>query len=124
MPRRMTEHVWPELIDKENTASDVWAETSYRSIKNKALLRRRRLVSRIHRKKPRGRPMARHTRRANARKSAVRASVEHVFAYQKGPMELMIRTIGIARARVKIGLANLAYNLRRYLWLSSRTAAA
>jgi transposase, IS5 family len=39
-------------------------------------------------------------------------------------MELMIRTIGIARARVKIGLANLAYNLRRYLWLSSRTAAA
>jgi hypothetical protein len=29
---------------------------------------------------------------------------------QKGPMVLIVRTIGIARARVKIGLANLAYN--------------
>ena len=41
--------------------------------------------------------MAARTRRANGRKSAVRAAVEHVFAQQKGPMELMVRTIGIAR---------------------------
>ena len=66
--------------------------------------------------------MASRTRKANARKSAVRSSVEHVFAYQKGPMGLLIRTIGMARARVKIGLANLAYNMRRYVWLSRRTA--
>jgi transposase, IS5 family len=111
-----------ELIDPENTARDLWADTSYRSAKNEDLLRERRLVSRIHRKKPRGRPITMRTRRANARKSAVRSSVEHVFAYQKGPMGLMIRTIGIARARVKIGLANLAYNLRRYVWLDGRSA--
>ena len=96
----------------ENTASDLWAElaegsvgeadgtpaegdTSYRSAKNEALLAKRRLVSRVHRKKPRGRAMAPRTRRANARKSAVRASVEHVFAYQKGPMGLVTRTIGL-----------------------------
>jgi hypothetical protein len=113
-----------ELIDRGNTASDLWADTSYRSAKNEALLAGRRLASRIHRKKPRGRAMARRTRRANARKSAVRASVEHVFAHQKGPMGLVIRTIGLARARVKIGLANLAYNMRRYVWLSGRTAPA
>jgi transposase, IS5 family len=113
-----------ELIDRENTASDLWGDTSYRSAKNEALLAKRRLVSRIHRKKPRGRAMAPRTRRANARKSAVRASVEHVFAYQKGPMGLVIRTIGLARARVKVGLANLAYNMRRYVWLSGRTAPA
>src|SRR4029078_4113109 len=28
--------------------------------------------------------------------------------------------IGIARARVKIGLANLAYNMRRFVWLDRR----
>ena len=55
--------------------------------------------------------MPRRTARANGRKSAVRAAVEHVFARQKGPMGLYIRTIGIARARTKIGLANLVYNL-------------
>jgi transposase, IS5 family len=37
-------------------------------------------------------------------------------------MALCIRTIGIARARVKIGLANLTYNIRR-LALHKRAAA-
>jgi hypothetical protein len=82
------------------------------------------LVSRIHRKKPKGRPMPRRTRRANAAKSAVRSAVEHVFARQKGPMALVVRTIGIARATVKIGLVNLAYNMRRLVWLSGRSAPA
>ena len=113
-----------DLIDDENTASGIWADTAYRSAKNEAMLAGRGLVSRIHRKKPKGRPMAARTRRANARKSAVRAAVEHVFAHQKGPMGLVVRTIGIARAQVKIGLTNLAYNMRRYVWLSGRIAPA
>jgi hypothetical protein len=108
----------------QNTASDVWADTAYRSAKNETLLANRGLVSRIHRKKPKGRPMAARTRRANARKSAIRSAVEHVFARQKGPMALVVRTIGIARANVKIGLANLAFNMRRYVWLSGRAASA
>ena len=33
-------------------------------------------------------------------------------------------TIGLARARVKIGLANLVYNMRRALWLTERRAMA
>ena len=111
-----------DLIDPENTASAVWADTSYRSARNEALLARRGLVSRLHRKKPKGRPMAARTRQANACKSAVRVAVEHVFAHQKGPMGLVIRTIGLARAHVKVGLANLAYNMRRYVWLNGRTA--
>jgi transposase, IS5 family len=113
-----------ELIDAENTASDLWGDTAYRSAKNEALLAQPGLVSRIHRKKPKGRPMAARTRRANARKSAVRARIEHVFAHQKAVMGLMVRTIGIARATVKIGLANLAYNIKRYGWLSSRAEFA
>ena len=61
--------------------------------------------------------------RANAAKSKGRAAVEHVFARQKGPMGLVVRTIGIARATVKIGLANIAYNMRRAAWLTSQRAA-
>jgi hypothetical protein len=30
-------------------------------------------------------------------------------------MGLVVRTIGIARAKVKIGIANLAYNTRRFV---------
>ena len=39
-------------------------------------------------------------------------------------MGLFVRTIGIARARVKIGLANLVYNMRRFVWLRAKYAAA
>jgi IS5 family transposase len=113
-----------EVVDADNTAGDVWADTAYRSAKNEAWLAERGLVSRIHRKKPPGRPMAARTRLANARKSAVRSAVEHVFARQKGPMALVVRTIGIARARVKIGLANLAYNMKRLVWLTSKAMPA
>jgi IS5 family transposase len=62
--------------------------------------------------------------RANGRKSKVRAAVEHVFAHEKGPMGLVVRTIGLARARVKIGLANLVYNMKRAVWLTRRAVTA
>ena len=112
----------PELIDPNNTASEVWADTAYRSKANEKFLAGRLLRSQIHRKKPKGKPMPRRTARANARKSAVRSAVEHVFARQKGPMGLFIRTIGLARATTKIGLANLLYNMQRMVWLAAQTA--
>jgi IS5 family transposase len=93
----------PELISKRNTASGVWADTAYRSKKNETFLERG---------MPR-RPLPEHIARANAKRSAVRSAVEHVFAGQKHRMGLFIRTIGIARARIKIGMANLAYNFQR-----------
>jgi IS5 family transposase len=113
-----------EVLDRTNTASDVWADTAYRSAKNEAMLTRRGLYSRIHRKKPKGKPMPERTRIANAQKSKVRSAVEHVFAHQKGLMGLVVRTIGLQRARIKIGLANLAYNMRRFVWLQLRPIKA
>jgi IS5 family transposase len=113
----------PALISKANTAGDVWADTAYRSKANERHLAENGLRSRIHRKKPQGRPMPVNVSRANGVRSKVRAAVEHVFARQKGPMGLVVRTIGIARATVKIGLANLLYNMHRAVWLTQRRAA-
>jgi hypothetical protein len=59
----------------------------------------------------------------NALKSKVRSRVEHVFAMQKDKMDLFIRTIGIARATMKIGMANLVYNMRRLVFLDRLAAA-
>jgi transposase, IS5 family len=110
------------LIDTRNTASDVWADTAYRSAKNEKHLADNGFRSQIHRKKPKAKPMPEAIARANGKKSKVRAFVEHVFAREKGPMGLAIRTIGMARARVKIGLANLTYNMKRAAWLTMRGA--
>jgi hypothetical protein len=38
-------------------------------------------------------------------------------------MDLFIRTIGIARATMKIGMVNLVYNMRRLVFLHSLAAA-
>jgi IS5 family transposase len=111
-----------ELLDPNNTASEVWADSAYRSKKNEELLRQRMLVSRIHCKKPADKAMPARTARANARKSAVRANVEHVFPEQKARMGLFVRTIGLARATTKIRLANLVHNMRRLLWLERQAA--
>jgi hypothetical protein len=105
------------ILDPANTASQVWADTAYRSKANLALLERRGLAAELQRPKPRGRPMPAHIRRANALRatvrSAVRSAVEHVFAAQKSRTKLVIRTVGIARARAKLALANITYNLTR-----------
>jgi IS5 family transposase len=39
-------------------------------------------------------------------------------------MGLLIRTIGQLRATAKITLANLAYNMRRLVWMESSAAPA
>jgi len=113
-----------DLLDRTNTAGGVWADTAYRSRKNEDLLRQRMLVSHIHRKKPQRRPMPSRTAKANATKSAIQAHIEHIFAEQKHRMVLFVRTIGLARATTKIGLANLVHNMRRLLWLERQPALA
>ncbi len=102
----------------------IWADTAYRSKKNEAFLAKCMFTSHIHQKKPPRRPMPERIARANAKRSAIRSAVEHVFAGQKHRMGLIVRTIGIARARIKIGMANLAYNFQRLAWLEGRTAPA
>ncbi|MBZ5776110.1 IS5/IS1182 family transposase, partial [Rhizobium sp. VS19-DRK62.2] len=82
------------------------------------------LKSDIHQKKPKGKPMPEAMSRANGRRSKVRSAIEHVFARQKDKMKLFVRTIGISRARVKIGMANIAYNMLRYVWLTGKPRTA
>jgi IS5 family transposase len=112
------------VLDRDNTASDVWADTAYRSAANLALLERRGLKPQFQRKKPRGRKMPAHIARGNATRARVRSRVEHVFAAQKCRLRLIVRTVGMVRARAKIGLANLAYNFTRLAWIRGRTAPA
>ena len=92
--------------------------------KNQAWIAKNGFASHIHTRKPKGKRMSVRASIANGKRSRVRAFVEHVFARQKGPMGLFIRTIGMARAITRIGMANLVYNMQRYLWLEGRGVPA
>ena len=112
------------LLDKTNTASSVWADTAYRSKANEDFMEKQGFVSKVHRKKPHLKPMPRHIQKSNAGKSVIRSRVEHVFADQKSQTGLLIRTVGITRATMRIGLANIVYNMRRFLFLERLSASA
>ena len=110
------------LVTTQNTSGEVWADSAYRSQSNEKWRAAKMMVSRIHRKKPNGKPMPKATARANAKKSSIRARVEHVFAHQKNRFGLFIRTIGLKRAEAKLILANIAYNMGRLIFHERRAA--
>jgi len=75
------------------------------------------ILNRIHEKGYRNRPLTKTQKRNNTAKSKIRARVEHVFASMNHFGGKTLRTIGIARAEIQIGLLNLAYNLKRFAYL-------
>lgn len=112
------------VLDPDNTAADVWADSAYRSAGIETALAGRGLRSRIHRRAARKRPLSPREQQGNATRSRVRARVEHVFGHQASAMGgKFVRTIGLVRARAKIGMQNLVYNMRRFAFLE-RTATA
>ncbi|MFA0813855.1 IS5/IS1182 family transposase, partial [Microbulbifer epialgicus] len=51
--------------------------------------------------------------------------VEHVFGSMENEQGgMFVRTIGLARANVKVGMMNLVYNMRRFVSLYSRITPA
>ena len=106
------------LLMRGNTGAGVWADPAYQSVEMEARLRACKLKSHIHRKGKRGKPLTEQGKGSNRTKSSVRARVEHVFGAQTNDMGgTLLRTIGLVRAKAKIGMKNLAYNMRRLVQL-------
>jgi hypothetical protein len=77
-------------------------------------LRDWKLKSHNHRKSKRGKPLTDQAKGSNRTKSSVQVRVEHIFGAQTNDMGgTLVCTIGLVRAEVKIGMKNLAYNMRR-----------
>jgi len=113
-----------ELLNNSNTSQDVYADSAYRSAETEAKLDKRGFRSRIHNRATRNHPLSDAQVEANRKKSKVRARIEHVFgAQENAPGGRIIRTIGAVRARAKIGLQNLVYNVRRLVILERMASA-
>ncbi len=80
--------------------------------------------SRIHRKGKRNKPLSDREKKGNKTRSRVRVRVEHVFGARSNDMGgPLIRSIGLVRAKARIGLRNLACNMRRAVQLDHLDAA-
>ena len=88
------------LLDDNNTAKGVWADSAYRSASIEAKLKEKGLKSHIHRKAQRGKPLGAHEKRGNTTRSRVRVRVEHIFGSQTNDLGgTLIRSVGMLRAK-------------------------
>ena len=111
----------PVLLDANNSSSKVYGDSAYRSKQTEQDLVEEGYCSEIHRKGSRGRKLSEREKQGNKTKSRIRARVEHVFGVMsRRAGGKIVRAVSWARARTRIGLRNLAYNVDRYAMLESR----
>jgi IS5 family transposase len=113
-------NVFDELLEESNTSAEVYADSAYRSKESIELLQQRGFRERLQRKGCRNRKLTKREQQGNKTRAKIRCRIEHVFgvmAMMAG--SLVVRTIGIIRARAKIGLRNIAYNINRYALLAT-----
>jgi IS5 family transposase len=113
--------VMEELIDDKDNA--VSADSAYASAEMSKRIREQypHITLKIHEKGSRNHPLTEEQKESNRDKSKVRCRVEHVYGHMTVSMGgMIVRTIGIFRAKFHIGMKNLAYNLYRYAHLNSR----
>jgi IS5 family transposase len=116
------EELLDQTIDTEGTKRPIYADSAYRSKDQEESLADKGFESQIHEKGSRCHPLTDEQKASNRIKSKTRARVEHVFGAQHAMGGHIVRTIGIARARAKIGMMNLIYNMRRMIQLIKRDA--
>ena len=112
--------VFDEVLEPSEANPEVYADSAYRSEETEKKLEKNKYTSHVHERAYRNKPLTESQKGANRIRSRTRARVEHVFGIQfQIAGNLVLRTIGLSRARVKIGLRNLSYNLQRFSYLKT-----
>ena len=109
-----------QSIDADGNKRAVYADSAYRSKEHEASLAAANMPSHICEKGVRGSPLTHDQKESNRLKSTVRARVEHVFGAQAQMGGHIVRIIGLGRAKLKIGMMNLVYNMKRLVQLMRR----
>ena len=116
--------VFDELLDQstddEGKKRAAYADSAYRYKEQEERLQAHGIESQVCEKGVRGTPLTEEQKATNRVKSKIRVRVEHVFGAQAQMGGHVVRTIGMARARVKIAMLNLVYNMRRFVLLCRR----
>ena len=101
------------LTDKDNGQS-FYADSAYTGEEQEKIYKKKKVINKINEKGYRNKPLTEEQKAKNKEKSKVRDRIEHVFGFVENSMHgSTIRTIGIARAKAKIGIMNIIYNICR-----------
>ena len=116
-------NVFEDILDNSNTWRDVYADSAYRSAEHEADLKQRKFRPHLQRKGCKGHQLTSREKRGNLTRARIRSRIEHVFgAIHQRAGDVILRTIGISMAEVKLGLRNIAYNMDRFCTLMLQNA--
>jgi IS5 family transposase len=107
-----------QLLDLKDKGQPLYADSAYSGEQTEGMVGKAEMINQIHLKGYRNNPLTEAQKEGNRKKSKVRARVEHIFGFVENTMKgSLIRTIGMARAKMNIGLTNLTYNICRAVQL-------
>lgn len=103
------------LLDTNDEGQSLYADSAYTGEDQEKTISTFKMENKVHEKGYRNNPLTEEQKASNNGKSKTRARVEHVFGFMEQSMNgLLLRSVGMVRARATIGLINLTYNLFRY----------
>lgn len=113
-----------DLLDiNRDAGQELYADCAYTGEKAEKVYQETEVVNRVHEKGYRNNPLTEAQKASNKEKSRTRARVEHIFGFVENSMNgSFIKTIGIERAKAKIGLMNIVYNISRCCQLKIRVS--
>lgn len=107
-----------QLLTEKDNGQMLYADSAYTGEEQEKIYKRKKVINRINEKGYRNKPLTEEQKIKNKEKSKVRARVEHIFGFVENSMHgSTVRTIGIARAKAKIGMMNIVYNICRCVQL-------
>src|SRR5665647_3172185 len=102
------------LLTEKDNGQPFYADSAYTGVEQEKIYKKKGVISQVNEKGYRNKPLTDQQKADNREKSRTRVRVEHIFGFVENSMNgSVIRTIGIVRAKAKIGMMNLTYNICR-----------
>lgn len=102
------------LLDEKDNGQDCYLDSGY--IGQDGILRNHGMNPIICEKGFRNHPLTDEQKANNRQKSKIRCRVEHIFGFEEGSMKgLVVRSIGLMRAKANVALTSLVYNMFRFI---------
>ena len=108
-----------QLLTEKDEGQPLYADSAYTGEDQEMVYKKKKIINRINEKGYRNNPLTEEQKAGNKEKSKTRARVVRLAdGFVENSMNgSFIRTIGIARAKAKIGMMNLTYNICRCVQL-------
>jgi IS5 family transposase len=103
-----------KLLTEKDEGQPFYADSAYTGEEQDKIYDKKKVINKVNEKGYRNKPLTEEQKANNKEKSKTRARVEHIFGFVENSMNgSFVRTIGMARAKAKIGMMNLVYNICR-----------